>query len=316
MRAARRLARVAPFEEQMVRPEAGMRPISRPSRLLRRAAVWAGVLLVAGYVAIGGYLYAVQRELVFLPNRARAELTRADIPGLEQIELATADGEKLIAWHVSPKPGASVLVYLHGNAGNLASPPRPARFHALTDLGFGLLAVSYRGYGGSTGSPSEEGLHQDALAAYKEAARRYGAERLVLYGESLGTGVAVRLAAEKPCAALILDAPYSSVLALAEARYPLMPVGLLMLDRFQSDRLIGQVRASLLVLHGDEDIIIPVAEGERLYAAAPEPKRLVLFHRGRHIDLYARGGIAEVRDFLADVAAGRLTGSETRRIGF
>lgn len=293
-----------------------MQATPRPSRLLRRAATWAGFLIIASYLAFGTLLYAVQRNLVFLPNRMPADPARLDLAELEQTVLSTADGEKLIAWHIPPKPGAPVIVYLHGNAGNLASPPRPARFRALAELGFGLLAVSYRGYGGSTGSPSEEGLHLDALVAYDEAFRRYGAERLVLYGESLGTGVAVRLAAEKACAALILDAPYSSVLALAEARYPLMPVDLLMLDRFQSDRLIGQVRAPLLVLHGDEDIIIPVAEGERLYAAAPEPKRLILFHRGRHVDLYARGGIAEVRDFLADVAAGRFKGAEVRRVGF
>ena len=124
--------------------------------------------------------------------------------------LTTADGERLVAWVVPPRTGKPVLLYFHGNAGNLGRPVRLARFRALTEDGTGLFAVNYRGYGGSTGSPTEEGLHLDARAAYGAAAERFGAGRLIGYGESLGTGVVLKLAAEAPLQAVILEAPYLS----------------------------------------------------------------------------------------------------------
>ncbi|WP_332682057.1 alpha/beta hydrolase [Bosea sp. (in: a-proteobacteria)] len=269
-------------------------------------------LLVGGlvaYVAMLGLLYVKQRELLYPRNPARAEIASANLPGVEEVGLTAADGVKLVAWMVPPREGKPVLLYFHGNAGNLAS--RRARFRSLTQDGTGLFAVNYRGYGGSGGTPSEEGLAQDARAAYAAAVARFGAERLVGYGESLGTGVVLKLAAERPLKAVILEAPYLSTAAVAQQLYPYVPVSWLMHDQFRSDRAIGGVKAPLLFLHGVRDGVIPYSQGEALFALANPPKRFVRFPEGSHENLPAHGAVPQIRRFLADVAAGTVTGSET-----
>lgn len=270
---------------------------------------------VVVYLGLLGLLYVKQRELVFPRNPARADLAAAGLPAAEEVTLIAADGERLIAWAVPPRAGQQAVLYFHGNAGNLGSPGRVARFRALTEDGTGLLAVSYRGYGGSTGSPTEEGLHLDARAAYGAAVERFGAARLIGYGESLGTGVVLKLAAEVPLTGVVLEAPYLSTVAVAQGIYPFVPVGLLMQDTFRSEAVIGSVRAPLLVLHGERDRVIPFAQGEALYALANAPKRFLRFPKGGHEDLPAHGSLPEIKRFLADVAQGGMSGSESRAAG-
>jgi fermentation-respiration switch protein FrsA (DUF1100 family) len=219
-----------------------------------------------------------------------------------------------LAWAVPPRAGKPVILYFHGNAGNLGSPGRVARFRALTEDGTGLLAVSYRGYGGSTGRPSEAGLHLDARAAYGFAAERFGAAQLVGYGESLGTGVVLKLAAETPLAAVVLEAPYLSTVAVAQGIYPYVPVSWLMLDSFRSDEVIGRVRAPLLVLHGERDRVIPFPQGETLYSLANAPKRFLRFPKGGHEDLPAHGSLPQIRRFLAEATQGAVQAAESRTI--
>jgi len=278
---------------------------------MRRILKFLAVGTLGAYVAVLVLLYVQQRQLLYPRNPARAEIASANLPGAEETELTTADGEKLIAWVVPPREGKPVLLFFHGNAGNFAGRGRQSRFRLLTEDGTGLFAVSYRGYGGSTGSPSEDGLALDARAAYGAAAARFGAERLIGYGESLGTGVVLKLAAEAPLKAVILEAPYMSTVSVAQLRYPYIPVGLLMKDQFRSDLLIGKVKAPLLVLHGQRDNIIPFSQGEALFALANPPKRFVGFPDGSHSDLRAHGSVAELQRFLADLGANRLAGSET-----
>src|SRR5205085_5591128 len=159
----------------------------------------------------------------------------------------TADGERVLGWHVPPRANEPVVIYFHGNGGALNL--RVDRFQKIIAAGIGLVALSYRGYGGSSGRPSEAGLIEDARAAYAFAAERY-AGRIALWGESLGTGVAVALAAEKPTTHLILDAPYSSTVDVAADLYWFLPVRWLMKDQFRSDERIKQVKAPVLILHG------------------------------------------------------------------
>jgi len=270
------------------------------------------ILGVAGYLAMLGMLYARQRELLYPRDPAKADIATAGLVAAEEAIIATADGERLIAWIVPPRADKPVLLYFHGNAGNLARAGRAGRFRALTEDGTGLFAVSYRGYGGSTGSPSEEGLLQDARAAYGAAAERFGTGRLVGYGESLGTGVVLKLAAEVPLQAVVLEAPYRSTAAVAQAIYPYVPVGLLMKDQFRSEEVIGRVKVPLLVMHGERDRVIPFAQGRALYELANPPKRFLRFPDGGHEDLPQYGSLAEVRRFLADVATDRLRKAESR----
>jgi fermentation-respiration switch protein FrsA (DUF1100 family) len=165
--------------------------------------------------------------------------------------------------------------------------------------------VSYRGYSGSTGSPTETGLHTDARTAYDWVRQSYEAARLVAYGESLGAGVAVRLASEQPLAGLILNAPYTSTADVASLTYWYVPVSWLMLDQFRPLDIIQDVKAPILILHGTDDRTIPFAFGERLYAAAPEPKRFVRLEGGSHSTNLEPAGMEAVNDFFAQVEAQR-----------
>jgi fermentation-respiration switch protein FrsA (DUF1100 family) len=164
--------------------------------------------------------------------------------------------------------------------------------------GTGLVALSFRGYGGSTGRPTEQGLLADAAAAYSFAAARYAPERIVVWGFSLGTGPAVALAAERPVGKLILEAPYTSTVDVAASLLWIVPVRLLMKDQFRSDERIAKVTAPLLVMHGERDPGIPIRLGQRLFALAHEPKRFMRFPNGGHEDLDAHGSLSTVRQFL------------------
>ena len=257
---------------------------------------WTLILLVAGYLGVAALLYVAQRGLMYFPDPARIAPAVLGLGGAEDILLDTADGERVVAWHVPPRNERPVVLYLHGNGGALSH--RAGRFRALTDDGTGLVAVDYRGYGGSTGDPTEAGLAIDAETAYAFAAARYPAERIAIWGESLGTGVAVALAARRPAGRLVLEAPFTAAVDLAARQYPFLPVHWLMKDQFRSDLRIGAVMAPLLILHGERDPIVPIAYGERLFALANEPKRFVRFPEGEHENLDQFGALAAVKAFL------------------
>ena len=260
------------------------------------ALKWLIVVVLAVYGGLLALMYVFQRSLLYFPDAKRTAPAAAGLPQAEEVWLTTADGERLIAWHVPPRGGKPVVLYFHGNAGALDL--RAGRFVSLVADGTGLLALSYRGYGGSSGKPSEAGLISDALAAYDFAAARYPPQRLALWGESLGTAVAVALAAERKVGGLILDAPFTSIAAVGAAAYPFAPVRWLIKDAFRSDRRIARVTAPILALHGERDTIVPIRFGEQLLALAKAPKRLVRYPLGGHVDLDDYGAMDEVRRFL------------------
>ena len=255
------------------------------------------VVAVLGYGALLALMYLFQRSLMYFPDATRYAPAASGLPQAEEVRLTSADGERLIAWHVPPRGPKPVVLYFQGNAG--ASNLRADRFTWLTADGTGLLALSYRGYGGSSGTPSEEGLIRDALAAYDFAAARYPARRIVLWGESLGTAVALALAAERSVGGVMLDAPFSSAADVGASAYPFVPVRWFMKDPFRSDLRIAKISAPLLVLHGERDRVIPIRFGERLFALAREPKRMVRFPNGEHADLDSHGAVQAVKEFLA-----------------
>lgn len=255
------------------------------------------LLAVAGYGALLVLMYVFQRSLMYFPDTKRTPPALAGLPQAEEVVLTSSDGERLIAWHVPPRAGQKLVIYFQGNAGALDL--RAERFGRLTADGTGVLALCYRGYGGSTGSPSEAGLIRDALAAYDYAVARHPAARIVLWGESLGTGVAVALAAERDVGGVILDAPFSSIADVGAAAYPFAPVRWLIKDSFHSDRRIARVHAPLLIRHGEGDAVVPIRFGERLFALANEPKRFERFAGEGHVITDERGGMDSVRAFLA-----------------
>jgi uncharacterized protein len=261
---------------------------------------WIVLLGAGGYIAGVAALYFGQRVLLYLPWPRPISPAAAGLPEAEEVVLTTSDGERVIAWHVPPRPDRPVVIYFHGNAETIAK--RVPRHRDLIAAGVGLVALSYRGYMGSTGRPTEQGLLRDAEAAYQFAVSRYPSDRIALWGHSLGSGVAVALAATRPVAKLVLEAPFSSTADVAASMFPIVPVRWLMHDQYHSDLRIGAVKASILILHGDRDRVVPVVLGERLFALAREPKRFVHYPDGGHDDLDAYGAGAEARRFIAEPA--------------
>jgi fermentation-respiration switch protein FrsA (DUF1100 family) len=253
---------------------------------------------VAGYIALVAFMYLAQRSMMYFPDTRRHVPAAVGLPQAEEVALQTSDGERILVWHVPPRDAKPVVLYFQGNGGGLNL--RADRFRRLTSDGTGLLALNYRGYGGSTGRPSETGLIADALAAYEFAAALYPAERIALWGESLGTGVAVALAAERPVGRIILESPFTSIADVAAAIYWFVPVRLLIKDPFHSDVRIDKITAPILVLHGARDNVVPIAFGERLYAMIRAPKQFVRLAEAGHNDHDGYGAVDVVQKFLAE----------------
>jgi uncharacterized protein len=258
---------------------------------------WLAVLASLGYLVGLVVLFFMQRSFIFpVPQTVRTAPEGAGFGAAEEHLLTTADGEKVIVWHVPAKPGHAVVLYFHGNGDFLAG--LVGRFRDIASDGTGLVALSYRGYAGSSGHPSEQGLLRDAGVAYAFASARYAADRIVVWGFSLGSRVAVAVAADQRIAKLILEAPYTSITDVAAAAFPFLPVRWLIRDPFRSDQRIARVIAPLLIMHGARDATIPINLGERLFALAPEPKQFVHFPEGGHNDLGNYGAIETARHFI------------------
>jgi fermentation-respiration switch protein FrsA (DUF1100 family) len=250
------------------------------------------------YLALVAMMYAAQRRLLYVPDRSPPSPIAAGLPEMTEARLVAADGVTLSAWWRPPPADRGVLVYLHGNAGNLAS--LTGKLRPYLDWGLGVLAIDWRGYGKSEGSPTEEGLYADGRAALDFlAALGIGPERVALHGESLGSGVATLLALERPVAALILEAPYTSVAEAAQRHYPYLPARWLVKDRFDSLARIDRIKAPILIVHGEADDTIPVEHGRRLLAAAAGGRAKGIFLAGaNHVDLFDRGVFRDIRAFL------------------
>jgi fermentation-respiration switch protein FrsA (DUF1100 family) len=251
-----------------------------------------------------------KRRLIFRPDTTPPGDPPADIAGAVAVTTTSPDGLALRGWFLPPPDAARfVVLYLHGNGGNIGN--RANRLRQVARLGWGALLVGYRGYGGNPGSPSEAGLLSDSRAGLAAlAARGIAPERIVLWGESLGTGLAVQLAAGTRFAAVVLEAPYTSLTDIARARYPGVPVRLLLRDRFDSLARIGRVTSPLIVLAGERDRIVPQALSRRLFAQAREPKQLRLQPAAGHEELGTTEAFDAVRRFVeahtAETALSRM----------
>lgn len=252
----------------------------------------AGMSL-ALYALVVAAAWLGQRHLMYVPNPTRVPPAAAGLAAAEEQVLSTPDGERLIAWRAQAREGWPTILYLHGNAGSLAG--RADRFQRYQREGFGLMMLSWRGYSGSTGRPSEAKNVADATLAYDALVASGVRPRDVLvYGESLGSGVAIQLAAVRSVGGLVLDAPYTSIVDVALLSYPYLPVRPLLLDRYESSRHIANVSVPVLILHGERDSVVPVRMGRALYEMARGEKKLILFPDGGHVDLDSYGAVDEV----------------------
>lgn len=263
-----------------------------------RVLIWLVGCAVVAYGGVLAVLFLAQRQLLYFPDRSRPQLGDLAPLGLREVQLSTADGLSLLAWNLPARDGRPTILYFHGNGGHLGY--RTERMKRFAGKGYGVLMPEYRGYGGNPGNPTEAGLYADAEAAFDFLAREeIPPARLVVYGESLGSGVAVRMAATHPVAALVLEAPFTSVVAAAQSRYPFVPARWLVRDRFDSLSVIEKVKAPILILHGERDVIMPVRFGRALFAAAPEPKEGWFHPEAGHNDLSRHGALDAMDEFLA-----------------
>jgi fermentation-respiration switch protein FrsA (DUF1100 family) len=264
------------------------------------AALSLAALLLALFLGLRWYeqqsMYYPTRDIVRTPSDA-------GLP-FESVVLETPDGETLHGWWVpSGGPDAPVVLFFHGNGGNVSH--RLEKLAVFRDIGADTLIIDYRGYGRSSGTPSEQGIYRDARAAYQwlTTTRRVDPDRIVVYGESLGSAVAVHLAAEAPMGGVVVESGFTSVTDIAQKRLPFLPVQWILKHKFDSLEKVPRINAPLLILHSRQDELFEMSHPERLLAAAESPKRLVEM-QGGHNDAYLvsadtyRDALAR---FLADI---------------
>lgn len=255
-------------------------------------------IAVALYGAAAFYMWHQQREFLYRRAPTFIPASNQQIPRGEDVTLLAGDGTTLRGWRIVPtRPDAVTFLYFHGNADGLNG--RTDRFKLMSAKGDGVLAMSYRGYGGSGGMPSEAALHADAALIYETLIRQTEERNIVIFGESLGTGVALKLAAGRNPRAVVLDSPYFSVLHRAQASYPWLPVSRLLEDTFRSDLFIREVSRPILMLHGTQDFVIPMKDSEALAALArPGQVTRKLYTGEAHVVPYDVGPDRDIPAFL------------------
>ncbi len=256
------------------------------------------------YAVLVATVYLLQRRMMYFPDPSMPNLAgHAAAPDMREVTMTTADGLTLGAGYQPPAgENAPVLVYFHGNAGHHGYRlPLIAPYAA---AGFGVMLASYRGYGGNPGSPGEDGLYEDGRAALAWLeGQGIAPNRVVLYGESLGSGVAVHLAeawraAGKPLGAVVLQAPFSSITDVAAHHYWYLPVRLLIRDRYEIEGKVGAIGAPLLVLYSQADTVVPPRYSKRLFDAAAEPKELRDYPRAGHNGFDMTNAANDVVEFI------------------
>lgn len=225
---------------------------------------------------------------------------QAGVPQLTEKNLITEDGETLILWVHPAKGRKATFIYFHGNAGSLSG--RANRFNELTNRGYGIVAIAYRGSSGSTGQPSEVNITMDSKLLIERLPTILGKAptgKIIYYGESLGTGVAAKLALANPPDALILEAPYTSIVSLAAMRMPYFPIRLILEQRWETENYIKKVRVPTLVIHGTRDQVIPYGMGESIFAlSGSTAKQMKTIRGGNHLSAFTTKGQAAIYRFV------------------
>ncbi len=270
---------------------------AHPRRGLRSYLVALLVAVGVLYAAAVAYMYVNQREILFKPGDELADPKEIGLADVATQSVTMADGTQIMTWSAPPAtPGAPTVLFLHGQGGSLSD--RSDRMREILNSGYGLLAPSYRGYPGSDGSPTETALISDALALYDKL--RADGSAVVLHGQSLGTGVASAVAAQRPDATLlVLEAPFTATVDVAAERYPWLPVHALMQDQFAIRDIISGIDVPMMIFHGTDDQTVPVAHSHALNALAPANADLIVVPGAGHNDLWAHGLWQDVQRRLA-----------------
>ena len=253
---------------------------------------------VAAYLLFCGILFGCQRSILYHPNQEIPDPNQYALGGMETKWINTKSGEKLFAWwQQAGGDDLPTIVFFHGNAGHLGH--RAEKIRPYVEAGFGVLLVSYSYNAGAGGKPSENSLYEDGRAAMRFVQNlEIPQKKVVLYGESLGTGIAVAMAVENEVGGVVLEAPYTSIADVAQSHYWYLPARFLVLDKFETAHKIERIAAPLFVVHGEKDTIIPVKLGRVLFAKAKKPKTAKFIEHAGHNDLYDFGTGTSVLEFL------------------
>ncbi|ESQ81121.1 alpha/beta hydrolase [Asticcacaulis sp. YBE204] len=259
---------------------------------IMRTALTLLLTVVLAYAGVCAYLYIKQRDMLYIPPK---EVTAPKVEGvaISVVKITTPDHETLNGWFTPPvKKDGLVFLYLPGQGGGLDM--QAGRYKRMAAKGVGFLSLAYRGFFGSTGKPTEDGILTDGLAAYDWLIQQgYKPEQIVLHGHSLGSGPATYIATQRNARGLILEAPFTAASDVAQERYPYVPVGFLMKDKFANRERIRDVHMPVLIVHGDRDSVVPYRHGERLFALANEPKTFKRMAGEDHSTL-TRAGVYDV----------------------
>ncbi len=260
--------------------------------------IWLLTAFLVAYAGICALMFIFQRNLQYVPERGVLVPADWGLGDFRTVTVTSADGVGIDLWY-APAEGLTkpTVVLFHGNGGHMGY--RADKALALREAGYGVLLAGYRGYGPNDGSPTEQGLYADGRAALDFLVREgVSGQRVVLYGESLGSGVAVQLATERRAGAVILEAPFTSIPDAAAVHYPWLPVRGLIHDRYDSLSKIADIAAPLLIVHGELDRVVPIRLGRALFAKAEEPKAAAWVPGAGHNDLMDHGLMRYVTDFL------------------
>jgi len=260
-------------------------------------------ILVATWLVFAGILYVTQEQLIFIPSRHLTSDPSAVGLGYENVTLDTPDGERLHGWYVPAENPKGVLLFLHGNAGNISH--RLASIEIFHQLDLSTFIIDYRGYGSSTGKISETGSYVDAETAWNHLtmARGHAPREIIIFGRSLGAAIAAWLAARVDPAGVILESPFRSLESLARQYYPYMPVGTLLRNHYPTETYVAAIHRPILIIHSREDELIPYSHGESLAATAAERAVLHTIHGGHNEGFLLSGEtyVDAIRKFSEDV---------------
>ena len=228
-------------------------------------------LIILIYLTITFVLYYSQRSLLYHPTENNYSGDKLTVP-IDKVRIKTNDNIELLSWyHDKDIQNYKTILFLHGNAGSLEN--RIHKINHFNEMEINFLIISWRGFSGNEGKPTEEGLYKDAKSAVKWLINKgVKKENIIIYGESLGTGVATEISQNESFAGIILESPFTSMVAAGKSKYPIFPIGLLLKDKYESDKKIKNIKSPVLVMHGEADTIVPFWMGKKIYELANDPK--------------------------------------------
>ena len=255
-------------------------------------------LLVYFFILVFTYLF--QRNLLYHPNENNYSGDKISVP-IKKIKIKTKDNIELISWyHLKDISEYKTILFLHGNAGTLEN--RIHKINHFENMNINFLIIAWRGFSGNKGKPTEQGLYEDAKSAVRWLKSNGIKEKnIIIYGESLGTGVAVEIAQNKKFAGIILESPFTSMIDAGKDKYPFLPVRLLLKDKYENDKKIKNIKSPILIMHGKVDNIVPFYMGKKLYELANKPKYFYFSDYDNHMMEYNKSLLNSLETFISSL---------------